>query len=1018
MSALPYLLSPDAVPTWPSAPDKNVTKIVLGQVDEGSKLKLPRLPDNFAALFPNLKLLHLWNLGGLKSLPALPPDLEELDLRDCAQLESLPELPAGLRTLVLGGAAKLKTLIVGDCGAMLDDLWIKDCPALAQEPLHALLKAAPGLKELVLSNCTQLNSLPETLPDPLRVLICNGCGNLATLPGYWPGELRRLELAETAVTTLPEFPETLDYVNLSGCEKLHHIPEEWHRHENPLRTLLLFESAVQEPPASEHGSEDGENVAARTLGYFRDRELAGQVDVLRCKVLFLGNGHAGKTCLSLSLRGLDPKNDNPGSTHGIQFALWPLTCRIDGRSRTITRQVWDFGGQEIYHNTHQLFMKAGAVFILLWDPTQDGKQPPLSKAGYQDTWRPLRYWVDYLRLYGPRNPRILVACNCRPEVTWDEAGKADLTRRYKEQMAGLAAIPTLHFVDACEQTGELQEVNSWIEKNVEGEVVQQGTSVPSYWEVAQRLVEHWTEARSPLEMSVEDFERELQRALEAVKTAPGPMHRLATALRKGTFALNRSRVERTLTFLTNSGWVYWSKNLFQEQVIISQQWALEGIYAALDRRPETEIYRLLAGQQGRFTKETLGEAVWTKAGFSDAQQDLLLSYMEQAGVCFTLIQAADRWWDDAVHVSLAHLPEAAALSLEQQLDGNPSWGFAKEQTLHSPWLHQGHWHRILAKLGAVYGREADYCQDGFSYRTPRHAVLVLCRPDAKGIGGDIIIRANASDEKTAKELLDRMSRLIQAELPTDQGRPVPPAQEVPEPAGKVHAPITVFISYAWNPRKEDAGMVDAPVPPEYEAPVNFIEAELNKENGLVKVLRDKNEIGAKDIVMDFLNLVKKSDRVLVFHSKKYWKSLYCLYEFWSAWAKFCRETKTIQDTFILVGYADSRVFEDAIRVSYQNYWSVWHEEYKKFWGSTLTESETLNLRSIPTRLAALWPVKDLFGRVDTIFRDYIPELHRMSEYGKTWEEAKKDEIMKWIKKEIGHTPPTPALPPTSNPPQP
>ena len=100
----------------------------------------------------------------------------------------------------------------------------------------------------------------------------------------------------------------------------------------------------------------------------------------------LGNGGAGKTCLAGALvPGGDPcQADRLGSTHGVRFEDWSFDAKVDSRFEKIHLNLWDFGGQEIYHNTHRLFMSKGAVFIVVWKPEQDGRQPVRSASDYQD----------------------------------------------------------------------------------------------------------------------------------------------------------------------------------------------------------------------------------------------------------------------------------------------------------------------------------------------------------------------------------------------------------------------------------------------------------------------------------------------------------------------------------------------------------------------------------------------------------------------------------------------------------
>jgi internalin A len=41
---------------------------------------------------------------------------------------------------------------------------------------------------------------------------------------------------------------------------------------------------------------------------------------------------------------------------------------LDGFREPVRLNLWDFGGQEIYHGTHTLFLQGQAVFLVLWTP--------------------------------------------------------------------------------------------------------------------------------------------------------------------------------------------------------------------------------------------------------------------------------------------------------------------------------------------------------------------------------------------------------------------------------------------------------------------------------------------------------------------------------------------------------------------------------------------------------------------------------------------------------------------------
>ncbi|MGE5610297.1 MAG: GTP-binding protein, partial [Bacillota bacterium] len=81
--------------------------------------------------------------------------------------------------------------------------------------------------------------------------------------------------------------------------------------------------------------------------YFRTRLAARPLN--EAKMILVGRGEVGKTSLVRRLlgKGFDPKQ---GKTQGIQIAPWPLSLRPHEK---VLLHIWDFGGQEIMHATHQ-----------------------------------------------------------------------------------------------------------------------------------------------------------------------------------------------------------------------------------------------------------------------------------------------------------------------------------------------------------------------------------------------------------------------------------------------------------------------------------------------------------------------------------------------------------------------------------------------------------------------------------------------------------------------------------------
>lgn len=957
---------PDGPPKWARL-DARLQKLVLGPTPgdkDGGKQKTlaaPALPADLAARFPNLTHLYLWNLTGLKSLPPLPPKLVCLDLRGCADLAALPALPATLEALVLDGCARLGTLPEVAPGGLprLEDLSLKGCVATPEAWLHGVLAAAPGLRWLDASGCPQWEGIPKW-PRALERIELNECPNLSALPGIWPARLRRVGLrGASAVTALPDSPPGLDYLDLAHTESLQALPAELGKP----RTLFLFGSGVRQPPASEHGKAADENVAGRTLAYFDDVARVGRGQVKRCKLLMLGNGGAGKTCLSLALvPGQNPADaETLGSTHGVQFWDWPSAAAVGGLFQNVHLHVWDFGGQEIYHNTHRLFMSKAAVFVVVWKPDQDGHQPKPSACGYQDEWRPLQYWLDFIHLACPHRPRIAIVCSHHAHPT-DEL-KARLRGQLREEFHD---EQQWFFVDSLHRAGELDRLKDWLAKAVGGVVETQGVEVPAYWEIAQDMAQDWVKrmakdaafAAAHNHLPPTRFRKLLGEAMREgiAEDGVGRYARLAEALRKKTFALTPSRVERTLEFLTHSGWVYWDRGLFEGQVIVGQQWALDGIYAVLERRADSRVFRALSRSGGRFTLAQLGEWVWNEKGYTGPVQELLRSFMEQCGLCFKLRAREETWRDQEVFVSFEHLPTARELGLERTFQRRLQDARVVGRALENPRLHQHHWQRFLTHAGAHYGKNAQYALDGFYLETEGGGrLLVLCRLEPAGLGGEIEIQVGGP---AAAERLGSVVAHLEQFLPGGEtgvrgtmepalGRPVPREE--------------VFISYTWNP---PATPGESATPPGYEEPVEAIEEFLRDKP--VLLIRDNRSTEFGDDLRQFMEYAAKRPHVIVVHSDKYWRSPCCIFELWTLEQELKQQKgKSLPSVVIPVEHMNSSVMT-----------MEGLEECLKYWEG---------FRGTPPMLG--WTAKELKDHACSLVRTFAGDLSKSRGLNLRWEDG-------------------------------
>jgi internalin A len=81
------------------------------------------------------------------------------------------------------------------------------------------------------------------------------------------------------------------------------------------------------------------------------------------------------------------------TTHGIEVNRLEISHPDD----TIILNTWDFGGQHIYHSTHQFFLTKRSLYLVVWNARSGAEQGRL------------HYWLDTIQALAPDSPVLLVA---------------------------------------------------------------------------------------------------------------------------------------------------------------------------------------------------------------------------------------------------------------------------------------------------------------------------------------------------------------------------------------------------------------------------------------------------------------------------------------------------------------------------------------------------------------------------------------------------------------------------------
>lgn len=259
-----------------------------------------------------------------------------------------------------------------------------------------------NLRELNLSS-NELATLPATIPHlvHLHTLILSG-NRLTAVPDVIAHltNLQSLDLSRNQLTTLPAWLADLPYLTTLHLDR-NHV-------KTPPPEVLFTD--ISHSRFRQYYQVDLERLRA----YFRQLAEEGEDRLFEAKLLIVGEPGAGKT--SLTHKIINPAyrlTQHERSTEGIDVHVWefdlPPDSSIDSSTTSSPEEnkfrvnIWDFGGQEIYHATHQFFLTRRSLYVVVADAREQ-------KTDFF-------YWLDSIEHLSEGSP-VLILSNEKQDRQW------------------------------------------------------------------------------------------------------------------------------------------------------------------------------------------------------------------------------------------------------------------------------------------------------------------------------------------------------------------------------------------------------------------------------------------------------------------------------------------------------------------------------------------------------------------------------------------------------------------------
>ncbi|MGH1492080.1 MAG: COR domain-containing protein, partial [Acidimicrobiales bacterium] len=629
-----------------------------------------------------------------------------------------------------------------------------------------------------------------------------------------------------------------------------------------LQTLSLIGNPLTEPPL------EVANRGLRSIKeYFEQLESQGAGQLYEAKLLVVGEPGAGKTSLAKKL--IDPNArlsvDEP-TTRGIE--TWPWRFEYDGKTVNVT--IWDFGGQDIYHSTHQFFLTSRSAYALVADVRREDTD--------------FDYWLDVTGRLSNFSPLAIV--NNEKQGKRKALDVPGLQRRYRH-------VSTVADTDLASNQG-LEEVQTAL-KSLVFNLDHIGTTLPA----------GWVGIRGGLE-ELRSHDRDYLSWSEY------------TALCKKHEVIDRADQLQVASYLHDLGVClhFADDHFLHKTIVLNSTWATDAVYRVLD---DDQVI----GDWGIFDQDDLNR-VWHEERYADMQFELL-QLMLRFRLCYQLPGTTSYLTPQLLS------PETPNYQLDEadRYHVQYNYEFMPRGIIHQLIVRLHHLIMngdVMWRTGVVFERDGSTAQV-IEHSRSRRIDIEVTGGNTRGLTAlvvDAIDRINASFENIGAQLslpcicsecqVADKPELFDAEKLKKLARKKPTkecaisGEDVPienlldalTPVELLQRP-QIYVSYKWEGQSEKIAE---------QVVSTFADHEL-------QVIRDRNEVRYRDNIREFMDRLSRGDAIITIISDAYLKSENTMYEL----LEIYRLSEGPNDTPIFpIIMPDAEIYQAEGRASYLAYW--------------------------------------------------------------------------------------------------